>query len=387
MAKKRKAAKQAAKKSPKKKAPSGQEVDGQEAGRQEVAEEEGLGQEEAKKSTTKPTRRPRSPSADAPGAEPRRDGSVGPVRATRIEQPAGCGVFRGQPVCVVRGHVAQRESIGQSGSNGQADSAQYHLVLRAGIGWALPALTAAVLCRLLAARLHYSSFSFRSLCLVRRPTMRTADATAAAETASFQELGPFGRDARVARAGRISCSRRPSKPGMIPRALDRASTCWARPAPAPARRPRLPFRFSRLIQRGKKGGQPQALVLVPTRELAVQVREEFEKLAHGRRIGCVPVYGGKPIRGQIAKLQQGADVVVGTPGRVLDLLGRGSLDLRGLKIVVLDEADRMLDIGFRPDIEKILRRCPQVAADAAAERDGRPGRRAAGPERTCAIRR
>ncbi len=112
------------------------------------------------------------------------------------------------------------------------------------------------------------------------------------------------------------------------------------------------------LQRGKKGGLPQALVLVPTRELAVQVREEIEKLAHGRRIGCVPVYGGKPIRGQIAKLQQGAEVVVGTPGRVLDLLGRSSLDLSGLKIVVLDEADRMLDIGFRPDIEKILRRCP-----------------------------
>jgi len=98
---------------------------------------------------------------------------------------------------------------------------------------------------------------------------------------------------------------------------------------------------------------------VPTRELAVQVRDEFEKLAHGRRVSCVPVYGGKPIRPQISKLQQGADVVVGTPGRVLDLLGRSALDLRGLRTVVLDEADRMLDIGFRPDIEKILRRCPQ----------------------------
>jgi ATP-dependent RNA helicase DeaD len=104
---------------------------------------------------------------------------------------------------------------------------------------------------------------------------------------------------------------------------------------------------------------PQALVLVPTRELAVQVRDEFEKLAHGRRVTCVPIYGGKPIRGQIGKLQQGADVVVGTPGRILDLIGRGALDLRSIQIVVLDEADRMLDIGFRPDIEKILRRCPK----------------------------
>jgi ATP-dependent RNA helicase DeaD len=112
------------------------------------------------------------------------------------------------------------------------------------------------------------------------------------------------------------------------------------------------------LEHGRKGAVPQALVLVPTRELAVQVREEIEKLSHGRRTSCVPVYGGKPIRGQISKLQQGADVVVGTPGRVLDLIGRGSLDLRSIRIVVLDEADRMLDIGFRPDIEKILRRCP-----------------------------
>jgi ATP-dependent RNA helicase DeaD len=113
------------------------------------------------------------------------------------------------------------------------------------------------------------------------------------------------------------------------------------------------------LKHSRKGAPPQALVLVPTRELAVQVRDEFEKLAHGRRVSCVPIYGGKPIRGQVAKLQKGADVVVGTPGRVIDLIGRGALDLRSIRIVVLDEADRMLDIGFRPDIEKILRRCPK----------------------------
>ena len=72
------------------------------------------------------------------------------------------------------------------------------------------------------------------------------------------------------------------------------------------------------------------------------------------------VYGGKPIRGQIEKLQRGADIVIGTPGRVLDHMGRGTLLLDDLQIVVLDEADRMLDIGFRPDIEKILRRCPKT---------------------------
>ena len=104
---------------------------------------------------------------------------------------------------------------------------------------------------------------------------------------------------------------------------------------------------------------PQALIMVPTRELAVQVRDEVEKLSFGRKIHSVALYGGKPLRGQLDKLKRGAEIVVGTPGRVLDHMGRGSLDLSGIWCVVLDEADRMLDIGFRPDIEKILRRCPK----------------------------
>jgi ATP-dependent RNA helicase DeaD len=73
----------------------------------------------------------------------------------------------------------------------------------------------------------------------------------------------------------------------------------------------------------------------------------------------VALYGGKPIRQQVEHLRQGADVVVGTPGRILDHMARGTLALAAIRIVVLDEADRMLDIGFRPDIERILRRCPQ----------------------------
>ncbi len=108
----------------------------------------------------------------------------------------------------------------------------------------------------------------------------------------------------------------------------------------------------------KKGAGPQALILVPTRELAVQVREEAEKLSHGRKMHVVPIYGGKPIKSQIEKLQRGAEIVVGTPGRILDHIARGTLQLGDLRQVVLDEADRMLDIGFRPDIEKILRKCP-----------------------------
>jgi ATP-dependent RNA helicase DeaD len=112
------------------------------------------------------------------------------------------------------------------------------------------------------------------------------------------------------------------------------------------------------VLESRHGKSPRALILVPTRELAVQVRGEVVKLSHGRRLNCVALYGGKPIREQIEKLRRGADVIVGTPGRVMDHMSRRTLELTDLEIVVLDEADRMLDIGFRPDIEKILRQCP-----------------------------
>lgn len=116
--------------------------------------------------------------------------------------------------------------------------------------------------------------------------------------------------------------------------------------------------LERLESKGRNA-PPQALVMVPTRELAVQVRDEIDKLSHGRKVRTIAVYGGKPIRQQVTKLERGAEIVVGTPGRVLDHMSRGTLVLEGLSTVVLDEADRMLDIGFRPDIEKILRRCPK----------------------------
>ena len=114
-----------------------------------------------------------------------------------------------------------------------------------------------------------------------------------------------------------------------------------------------------MLEPSKEQPDPQALILVPTRELAVQVREEFAKLAKGQRISCAALYGGKPISGQIDKLRRGVQVVVGTPGRVLDHIGRRTLRLNGIWSVVLDEADRMLDIGFRPDIERILSQCPK----------------------------
>ncbi len=102
----------------------------------------------------------------------------------------------------------------------------------------------------------------------------------------------------------------------------------------------------------------QALVLTPTRELAVQVENEFRKMAP-ENVSCCCLYGGNPINKQINQLKKGCHVVVGTPGRVIDHLKRGTLNIEQLWFVVLDEADRMLDIGFRPDIERILKRCPK----------------------------
>lgn len=105
---------------------------------------------------------------------------------------------------------------------------------------------------------------------------------------------------------------------------------------------------------------PIGLVLVPTRELALQVTTEAAKLAPSRRFRGIVVYGGARLGTQLQQLQRGCDLVVGTPGRVIDHLRRGSLQLKDVKYVVLDEADRMLDIGFRPDIETILKHCPKA---------------------------
>ena len=103
----------------------------------------------------------------------------------------------------------------------------------------------------------------------------------------------------------------------------------------------------------------QALILCPTRELAVQVAEETGRLAFFRRgIREVPIYGGQSYDRQFRALEAGAQIVIGTPGRVLDHLARGTLRFDALRIVVLDEADRMLDMGFREDIERILAAAP-----------------------------
>lgn len=103
---------------------------------------------------------------------------------------------------------------------------------------------------------------------------------------------------------------------------------------------------------------PIGVVMTPTRELALQIANEAEKLAPSSKFRCVPVYGGTGMQRQLDSLRRGCDLVVGTPGRMLDHLQRGSMSLSQVRYAVLDEADRMLDIGFRDDIEKILRKCP-----------------------------
>ena len=110
---------------------------------------------------------------------------------------------------------------------------------------------------------------------------------------------------------------------------------------------------------GNKTPGPQAIILAPTRELVVQVAEEAAKLTPEKDCRTLAIYGGQRFGTQLSALKRGVSIVVGTPGRVIDHLSRGTLSLDGVHYLVLDEADRMLDIGFRPDIEKILRRCPQ----------------------------
>ncbi|MGE2728480.1 DEAD/DEAH box helicase [Mycolicibacterium vaccae] len=113
-------------------------------------------------------------------------------------------------------------------------------------------------------------------------------------------------------------------------------------------------------------GIPRALVVVPTRELCIQVYEDLVGASkylmadENRKLTVTAIYGGRPYEPQIEALQKGVDVVVGTPGRLLDLAQQGHLQLGGLSTLVLDEADEMLDLGFLPDIERILKQIPET---------------------------
>ncbi|MBK6857274.1 MAG: DEAD/DEAH box helicase, partial [Microthrixaceae bacterium] len=104
--------------------------------------------------------------------------------------------------------------------------------------------------------------------------------------------------------------------------------------------------------------RPRALILVPTRELATQVKDELGLIGQARDITVAAVYGGADIERQIRELQDGVEVVAATPGRMIDLIDRKEVDLVDVGVVVLDEADRMADMGFLPQVEWILRHIP-----------------------------
>ena len=114
---------------------------------------------------------------------------------------------------------------------------------------------------------------------------------------------------------------------------------------------------SGIVENLEKNGKVQALILTPTRELAEQVAGAIAKFSKHKRLKVLPIYGGVDIRNQM-RLLKNADVVVGTPGRILDHLNRKTLNLSEVNFIVLDEGDRMLDMGFQVDVEKILNKCP-----------------------------
>ncbi len=113
-----------------------------------------------------------------------------------------------------------------------------------------------------------------------------------------------------------------------------------------------------ILEKCAPQGNPQAIVLCPTRELAVQVAEEMDSLQGDKGLSIQTVYGGTDLEKQAKSLKQGADIVVGTPGRVIDMTKRGHLNLEGISLFCLDEADRMLDMGFFPDVLWIFEQTP-----------------------------
>jgi ATP-dependent RNA helicase DeaD len=118
--------------------------------------------------------------------------------------------------------------------------------------------------------------------------------------------------------------------------------------------------LQRLAARGAGRPRPSALILVPTRELAMQVAEAVHRYGRALDVSLLPIYGGQPFAQQLRVLKRGVDVVVATPGRALDHINRGTLDLDRVDIVVLDEADEMLDMGFAEDLELILAATPRA---------------------------
>lgn len=114
-----------------------------------------------------------------------------------------------------------------------------------------------------------------------------------------------------------------------------------------------------IIEKTIPGNAASALIVVPTRELASQVKEEIASIAIGSHIKAIAVFGGQNVHRQIDLLQRGPEIIVGTPGRLLDLISRGALNFKRARFLVLDEADKMFDMGFRDDVERIISFLPR----------------------------
>src|SRR5918996_973684 len=118
--------------------------------------------------------------------------------------------------------------------------------------------------------------------------------------------------------------------------------------------------ITRLETGRARARMPRSLILAPTRELAAQVAQSFEKYGLGNKLSLALLIGGVSMDDQVKKLDRGVDVLIATPGRLLDHFQRGRVILTDIKILVIDEADRMLDMGFIPDIERIVRLLPKL---------------------------
>jgi ATP-dependent RNA helicase DeaD len=117
--------------------------------------------------------------------------------------------------------------------------------------------------------------------------------------------------------------------------------------------------LQRLAGDDGRASRTSALILVPTRELAMQVAQAVHRYGKGLGVRVLPIYGGQAIGQQLRALKRGVDIVIATPGRALDHIRRGTLDLSGVRVTVLDEADEMLDMGFADEIEAILEELPE----------------------------
>ncbi|MGY4313173.1 superfamily II DNA/RNA helicase [Bradyrhizobium sp. JR3.5] len=129
-----------------------------------------------------------------------------------------------------------------------------------------------------------------------------------------------------------------------------------------------------LLEKGRaRARMPRTLILEPTRELAAQVKEQFDKYGAGQKLNVALLIGGVSFGDQDSKLMRGVDVLIATPGRLLDHTERGGLLLTGVELLVIDEADRMLDMGFIPDIERICKLVPFTRQTLFLHRDDAPG--------------